>query len=56
MVKKILDFDKQQKSKRLKILTTKQMLQRLPIALSKVKEVVCKCLPYFCLCYLVQKY
>ena len=37
IVEKCLDFNKQQKSKRLKTLTTKQMFQRLPIALAKVK-------------------
>ena len=34
---KILDFNKQQKGKGIKILTPKQMLQRLPIALAQVK-------------------
>ena len=33
----ILDFNKQQKDKGIKILTPKQMLQRLPIALAQVK-------------------
>ena len=37
IVEKILDFNKQQKGKGIKILTTKQMLQRLPIALAQVK-------------------
>ena len=37
IVGKILDFKKQQKSKVIKILNLKQMLQRLPIALSQVK-------------------
>ena len=37
IVKKILDFNKQQKGKGIKILTPKQMLQRLPIALAQVK-------------------
>ena len=36
-VEKILEFNKQQKSKEIKILTPKQMLQRLPIALAQVK-------------------
>ena len=34
IVEKTLDFNKQQKGKGLKILTPKQMLQRLPIALA----------------------
>ena len=34
---KILDFNKQQKGKGIKILTPKQMLQRLPIVLVQVK-------------------
>ena len=37
IVKKILDFNKQQKRKGIKILTPKQMFQRLPIALAQVK-------------------
>ena len=37
IVEKILDFNKQQKGKGIKILTPKQMLQRLPIALAQVK-------------------
>ena len=37
IVEKIVDFNKQQKSKGIKILTPKQMLQRLPIALAQVK-------------------
>ena len=37
IVEKILDFNKQQKGKGVKILTPKQMLQRLPIALAQVK-------------------
>ena len=37
IVKKILDFNKHQKGKWIKILTPKQMLQRLPIALAQVK-------------------
>ena len=37
IAKKILDFNKQQKGKGIKILTPKQMLQRLPIALAQVK-------------------
>ena len=36
-VEKIFVFDKQQKGKGIKILTTKQILQRLPIALAQVK-------------------
>ena len=37
IVEKIVDFNKQQKSKGIKILTPKQMLQKLPIALAQVK-------------------
>ena len=37
IVEKILDFNKQQKGKGIKILIPKQMLQRLPIALAQVK-------------------
>ena len=37
IVEKILDFNKQQKDKEIKILTPKQMLQRLPIALAQIK-------------------
>ena len=37
IVEKIIDFNKTQKGKGLKILTTKQMLQRLPIALEQVR-------------------
>ena len=37
IAEKILDFNKQQKSKGIKLLTPKQMLQRLPIALAQVK-------------------
>ena len=37
IVEKILDFTKKQKGKGIKILTLKQMLQRLPIALAQVK-------------------
>ena len=37
IVEKIFVFDKQQKGKGIKVLTTKQMLQRLPIALAQVK-------------------
>ena len=37
IVEKILYFNKQQKGKGIKILTPKQMLQRLPIALAQVK-------------------
>ena len=36
-VEKILELNNQQKGKGLKILTPKQMLQRLPIALAQVK-------------------
>ena len=39
IVKKILEFNKQQKDKGIKILTPKQMLQRLPIALVLIKTV-----------------
>ena len=38
IVEKILDFNKQKKGKGIKILTPKQMLQRLPIALAQVKS------------------
>ena len=37
IVEKILDFNKQQKGKGIKILTSKQMFQRLPIAFAQVK-------------------
>ena len=37
IVENIIDFNKKQNGKGLKILTPKQMLQRLPIALSQVK-------------------
>ena len=37
IVEKVLDFNKQQKVKGIRILTPKQMLQRLPIALTQVK-------------------
>ena len=37
IVEKILDYYNQQKSKKLKILTPKQMLQSVPIALAQVK-------------------
>ena len=37
IAEKTLDFNKQQKSKRIKILTPKQMLQRLPRTLAQVK-------------------
>ena len=36
IVEKIIDFNKQQKGKRIKILAPKQVLQRLPIALAQV--------------------
>ena len=39
IVEKIIDFNKQQKGKGIKILTPKQMLQRLPIVLAQVKVV-----------------
>ena len=37
IVERIINFNKEQKVTGLKILTTKQMFQRLPIALAKVK-------------------
>ena len=37
IVEKILNLEKQQKGKGIKILTPKQMLQRLPITLAQVK-------------------
>ena len=37
IAERIIDFHKQQKGKGIKILTPKQMLQRLPIALAQVK-------------------
>ena len=37
ILEKILAFNKRQKGKGIKILTLKQMLQRLPIALAQVK-------------------
>ena len=37
IVEKIIDCNKKQKGKVIKILTPKQMLQRLPIALAQVK-------------------
>ena len=37
IVEKIVNFNKQQKGKGLKILTPKQILQRVPIALRQVK-------------------
>ena len=40
IAEKILDINKQQKCKEIKILTPKQKLQRLPIALAQVKQVV----------------
>ena len=39
IVEKIIDCNKKQKGKVIKILTPKQMLQRLPIALAQVKPV-----------------
>ena len=37
IVEKILEFNRQQKGKGLRILTPQQMLQRLPIALAQIK-------------------
>ena len=37
IVEKVLEFNNQQKSRRLKILTPKQKLQRLPLALAQIK-------------------
>ena len=37
IVEKILEFNKQQKGKIIKILTPKQMFQRLPIVLAQLK-------------------
>ena len=37
IIEKIIDFNKKQKDKGLKISTPKQMLQRLPIALAQIK-------------------
>ena len=37
VVEELLDFNKQQKGKGIKILTPNQMLQRLPIASAQVK-------------------
>ena len=37
LLKKFLDFNTQQKGKGIKILTPKQILQRLPISLAQVK-------------------
>ena len=37
IVEKIIDCNKQQKGKGIKILTPKQMLQRLPVSLAQVK-------------------
>ena len=37
IVEKNVDFNTKQKAKRIKILTPKQMLQRLPISLAQVK-------------------
>ena len=39
IIEKIVDFNRQQKGKVLKILTPKQMFQRLPITLAQVKAV-----------------
>ena len=38
IVEKILEFNKQQEGRGFKILTPKQMFQRLPIVLAHVKE------------------
>ena len=40
IVQKILDFNKRQKGKGLKILTSKQLLQRLLIPLAQIKLVI----------------
>ena len=37
IVEKLIDLNKQQKSRELKLLNLKQMLQRLPIAFAQVK-------------------
>ena len=37
LLKRLLDFNKQQKSKGIKILIPKETLQRLPIALAQLK-------------------
>ena len=37
IVEKLLDFNKQQKGRGIKLLTARQMLQRLPIALAQLK-------------------
>ena len=37
VVEKILDFNKQEKGKGVKILTSKQIFQRLPITLAQIK-------------------
>ena len=37
IVEKLLDFNKQQKGRGIKLLTPRQMLQRLPIALAQLK-------------------
>ena len=37
VIEKILDFDKQEKGKRLKILTHNQMFQRFPIPVAQIR-------------------
>ena len=37
IVEKLLDFSKQQKGRGIKLLTSRQMFQRLPIALAQLK-------------------
>ena len=37
IVEKLLDFSKQQKGRGIKLLTSKQMFQRLPIELAQLK-------------------
>ena len=37
IVEKLLDFNKQQKGRGIKLLTPRQMFQRLPIALAQLK-------------------
>ena len=38
IVEKLFNFNKKQKGERLKMITPKQMLERLPIALAQVKS------------------
>ena len=40
LLKKNIDFNKKQRNRGIKILTPKQMLQRLPIVLAQVKTVI----------------